>query len=105
MLAKFKTGTVEIGRPVKTDGAEIWDAPTITTTWTEIDAVATGVSQEYIDNTTIVSSDRMVLTQTPDFNEQAGDQLRIDGDVVAVLRIMPILSAGNPVAVKMIVRG
>lgn len=104
LLSKYKTGTVEIGRPVKTDGANSWDAPTVSVEWVEINAVVTGVSQEYVDGTNIVMSDRMVITQTPDFDEQAGDQLRIDGDIVAVLRIIPILAAGEPVVVKIVVR-
>lgn len=106
LLAKYKTGTVEIGRPVTTQGTDPWDAPTTSTTWTEIDAVVTGVSQKYVDESNIVMSDREVITQSPaSFDPEAGDQLRIDGSVVAVLSVMPILAAGVPVAVRFIVRG
>lgn len=106
LLTKFKTGIVEIGRPVSTPGANPWDAPTISTEWTEIDAVVTGVSQKYVDGESIVMSDRMVITQSPAvFDPTAGDILRIDGDVVAVLSVMPILAAGDPVATRMVVRG
>ena len=105
LLAKYKTGTVEIGRSVMTDGANPWDAPTTSTAWTEIDAVVTGVSQRFIDGSNIVMSDRDVITQSPaSFDPEAGDQLRIDGDVVAVLSVMPILAAGDAVAVRFVVR-
>lgn len=106
LLAKYKTGTVEIGRPVTTPGANPWDPPTTSTTWTEIDAVVTGVSQKYVDGSNVVMSDRMVTTQIPAaFDETAGDQLRIDDNVVAVLMVMPILAAGDAVATRMVVRG
>ncbi len=105
LLAKYKTGTVEIGRPVTTPGAEPWEPPTTTTQWTEIDAVVAGVSQKYVDGSNVVMSDREVITQSPaSFDQEAGDQLRIDGGVVSVLSVMPILASGTPVAVRFIVR-
>lgn len=105
LLAKYKTGTVEIGRPVTTPGAQPWDPPTITTEWTDINAVVTGVSQKYVDGSNIVMSDRMVNCQTPvAFNEVAGDLMRIDGKVVAILSMPNALAAGVPVLNKFIVR-
>jgi hypothetical protein len=104
-LSKYNTGVVEIGRPVTVDGVNPWDPPTTTTQWTKLDAVVTGVSQRYVDGENIVMSDRMVITQTPTaFDEAAGDKLRIDGQVVAILAVMPILAAGEAVATKMVVR-
>lgn len=106
LLSKYKTGTVEIGRPVNVPGANSWDPPTVTTAWIEIDAIVTGVSQKFVDGTEIVMSDREVLTQTPaTFDEVAGDQLRVDGGVVSVISVMPILAAGVPVAVRFVIRG
>lgn len=106
MLAKYKTGTVEIGRPVTVAGPEPWSPPVTTTQWAAIDAVVTGVSQKYVDGSNVVMSDREVITQSPaSFDPEAGDQLRIDGGVVAVLSVIPILAAGDPVAVRFIVRG
>lgn len=106
LLAKYKQGVVEIGRPVTTPGAEPYDPPTTSTSWTEVDAVVKGVSQKYVDGSTIVMSDLEVLTQTPaTFDRAAGDLMRIDGDVVAVLMVEPIPAAGSAVATRMIVRG
>ncbi len=106
LLSKYKTGTVEIGRPVTVAGANPWDPPTTTTTWTEIDAVVTGVSQKYVDGQNIVMFDRMVNCQAPvNFDEAAGDLLRIDGKVVAILSMPNVLAAGDVVLNKFIVRG
>lgn len=100
-----KGGLVEIGRPVTTPGAGEYDPPTTTTTYTEVNAVVTGVSQKYFDGSNIVMSDRQVMFQSPTaFNPAAGDKMRIDGDVVAVLSIMPVLAAGDPVVERVIVR-
>lgn len=105
LLSKFNTGVVEIGRPVSVPGIEPWDPPTITTEWTRIDAVATGVSQKYVDGSNIVHSDKEIITQTLGFDDEAGDQVRIDGKVVAILSVMPILAAGEEIAMRLIVRG
>lgn len=105
LLAKYKQGVVEIGRPTLTPRESIYDPPLTVTTWAEVDAVVSGVSQQYVDGVNIVNSDRQVTTQIPDFNEKSGDQLRIDGNVVAILSVMPMPAAGDPVAVKLIVRG
>jgi hypothetical protein len=104
LLAKFKQGTVEIGRPVSTPGANSWDAPTVTTQWQEVNASVKGVSAKYVDGVNIVISDREVLTQTPT-TFGPGDQLRIDGDVVAVLSVQDIPAAGAAVVTRFIVRG
>lgn len=105
LLAKFKKGVVEIGRTVTTPGAGTYDPPTTSTEYTEVDAVVTGVSQKYVDGTNIVMSDRQVIFQAPaSFDPQAGDKLRIDGDVVAVLSLMPVMAAGDPVIERVIVR-
>ena len=104
LLSKFKTGVVEIGRPVTTDGAEPWDAPTTATDWKTVDAVVTGVPQRMIDGSTIVGDERLVLCQTPDFDETAGDMMRIDGKQVVIIRIEPKLAAGDPVVTRIVVR-
>lgn len=102
LLAKFKQGTVEIGTTTTTDGAEEWLAPTQETTWEEIDATVSGVSKEYVDGEKIIASDRQILTQE---TISPGQLVRIDGSVVAVLRVINIPAAGEPVAVRYIVRG
>ena len=105
LLAKFNTGVVEIGRPVTTVGVGTYDPPTTTTTWTRVDAVVTGVSQRYIDGVNVVGNERMVIFQSPTaFDPAAGDKLRIDGKVAAIVRLFPVLAAGDPVMEKVMVR-
>jgi hypothetical protein len=104
LLTKFKTGTVEIGRPVTTPGANEWDPPSTSVTWTEVDAVVTGVPQRMIDGTNIVGDERMVLCQTPTIDEVAGDRMRIDGKQVVIVRVEPKLAAGDPVVTRVVVR-
>jgi hypothetical protein len=100
-MAKYKQGTVEVGTTTSTLGAEEWDAPTVSTAWEEIDATVSGVSAQYVDQVNVLSSDRMILTQA---EIDPGQLLRIDGDRVTVLRRIPIPAAGEPVAVKYLVR-
>ncbi len=105
LLAKYGQGVVEIGRPVTTEGANEYDPPTTTPDYKPVNAVVKGVSQKYVDGVNIVSSDREVLTQSPvDFDAAAGDKIRIDGKVVAVLMIEPIPAAGSAVATRFVVR-
>jgi hypothetical protein len=102
LLSKYKQGTVEIGTETKTQGATEYDPPTVTTEWQEIDAVVSGVSVQYVDNVNIVSSDREVMFQG---TIGAGQKVRIDGQIVTVLRLIKIPAAGEPVATIAVVRG
>jgi len=63
LLSKYGQGVVEIGSTVSAPGANPWDAPTVTTQWEAIDAVVRGVSAQYVDGVTIVSTDKQVLFQ------------------------------------------
>ena len=101
LLDKYKTGTVEIGTTSATAGANPWDAPTVTDTWEEVDAVVTGVPAYMVDGGAIVASDRMVIMQG---EVDVGDKMRIDGAVVLIVRVMPKLAAGDPVITKVVVR-
>jgi hypothetical protein len=103
LLDKYAQGVVEIGTSSSAAGANEWDAPTVTTTWTEIDAVVSGVSSQYVDGTNVLASDRQVLCQGV-VSLADNVMIRIDGRVVSIVRIMPIPSAGEPVATRFIVR-
>lgn len=102
LLSKFKQGTVETGVTTSTPGANEWDAPTASTAWIEVDAVVRGVSQQYVDNVNIVATDKQVLFQG---EIDAGSLVRIDGQVVSVLRVDYIPGAGEAVATRVFVRG
>lgn len=101
-MSAYGQGVVEVGTTTTVEGAEEWSPPTVTTTWEEIDAVVSGVSKEYVDQVNVISSDRQVLTQA---EISPGQLIRIDGDIVTVLRVVDIPAAGEPVAVRYIVRG
>lgn len=103
LLKKYKQGTVEIGVATATEGANEWDAPSIDTQWEEIDAVVSGVSQKYVDGTNVLASDMQVLCQGV-VSLADNDMIRIDGDVVSVVRIIKYKGAGDPVASVFIVR-
>jgi hypothetical protein len=64
--------------------------------------VVKGVSQKYVDGVSILASDREVLFQG---DVDAGDKVRIDGKVVAVLRVDKIPGAGQAVVTRVFVRG
>lgn len=105
LLAKYKQGTVEIGKAATAPGADPWDPPTETTVWTEVNAVVKGVSQKYVDGSTVAMSDLEILLQVPaTFDEAAGDRVRVDGRVVTVLAVMPIPAAGEECVLRLIVR-
>jgi len=105
LLAKFNTGVVEIGRPVTSPGAGEYDPPTTSNGWTLVDAVVTGVSQKYIDGETVVGNERQVMFKSPTaFDPAPGDKFRIDGKVVAIVRLMPVLAAGDAVMTVALVR-
>ena len=102
LLSSYGQGVVEIGTPATVAGANAWDAPTVTTAWTPVDAVVRGVSQKYVDNVNIVATDKQVLFQG---EIDAGDKIRIDGRVRAVLRVDYIPGAGEAVATVVVVQG
>jgi hypothetical protein len=102
LLDRYGQGTVEIGTPVTVPGANPWDAPTTTTQWDEVNALVRGVSAQYVDNVNIVATDKQVLFQG---EVDAGDKVRIDGQVCAVLRVDYIPGAGEAVATRVFVRG
>jgi hypothetical protein len=104
LLTKYKQGTVEIGRPSNTPGANPWDAPTLTTVWTELNAIARGVSQSLVDGVQVVASDLQVIASLTDYTPIASDLMRIDGKRVTIVRIDQIPAAGDPVATRLIVR-
>lgn len=106
LLSKYNTGVVEVGVTTLSEPLDPWDPPTETTVWTQVDAVVTGVSQRYVDNENIVMSDREVIMQNPaSYDAEAGSMVRIDGKVVAVLQVMPILAAGEAAMTRLVVRG
>jgi hypothetical protein len=105
LAAKHGQGLVEITTTTTTDGPNPWDPPVTTTTETPVDAVVSGVGAEYVDGSSIVASDLQVQIAAVEDAPEVGDTIKIDGASKAVLAVMPVPGSGDPVAIKMIVRG
>jgi hypothetical protein len=117
LLAEFKQGTVTLSRPgSSTPGENPWDPPVEgePVVYT-LDAVAKGVSKEYINGTTILATDLEVtasvvahdadgadVSVVPDF---ATDTITVDGRTVELVRDLSIPAAGVKLAYRWIVRG
>jgi len=104
LLVQYKQGTVEIGRTVSTPGAQAWGAPTLTTTYTEINAVVRGVSSKFVDGVMVLATDLQMVASIGDYDPQPGDKIRIDGANVTMIRMDKIPAAGTTVAWRFIVR-
>jgi len=104
LLKKYGQGTVEIGRSVSVPGVQDWDAPAITTTYTQIDAIVKGVSKQYVDGETVLATDLMVIAYIGGYDPLPGDLMQIDGVAVSIIKQMPIPAAGIIAAWRFIVR-
>jgi hypothetical protein len=105
LLREFAQGTVDIGKPVTTAGANEWAPPVTTIAWTPVNAVARGVSQKYVDGASILATDLQLTVDFGAYDPAAGDRIRIDGKQVSVLRFDRIPAAGTVVAWRVFVRG
>lgn len=104
LLGQFSQGAVFLVRQEATPGAKPWDDPVITESWHSINVVARGVSDEYVDGVTILSSDIQLTTTVPDVVPVAGDIIQIDGKHYSLVKPFPIPAAGFTVAYKLVVR-
>jgi hypothetical protein len=108
VLSEFKQGTVILVRT--TPGEPDPDTP-----WIPVDdqvdeyplsAIAKGVSQKYVDGTTILATDMEIVAAVAEVSPMMEtDQIKVDGKAVTISRKMQIPAAGNPVAYRFIVRG
>jgi hypothetical protein len=69
-----------------------------------IDATVTGVSQQYVDGTSVIATDKMVTAAVFDVAPTTSGTLSVDGQVLQIVRAWQVPAAGTPVAWKMIVR-
>ena len=104
IITQNKQGVIEIGRTVVTSGANSWDAPTTTTTYDMIAAVAKGVSKQFVDGATVLATDLELVATIDDYSPLPGDIVRIDGKRVAVISQSQIPAAGIICAWRFIVR-
>ena len=104
LTARHGQGVVEISVTTTVPGPEPWSPPETTTVDTEVDAVVSGVGEEFVDGETIVASDLQVQIAAVDDPPAVGDTIKVDGATRAVLAVHSIPGAGDPVALRLIVR-
>lgn len=107
-FAEVKQGTVTLTRTVPgdpPDPEQPWiPGDPVTTTYT-LDAIVKGVSDKYVDGTTILSTDLEISCSVFAVDPLPSDTLAIDGKTVTVIKSMPYPAAGQVVIHKFIVRG
>jgi len=70
-----------------------------------VNAVVSGVSRQYVDGTTIVQSDLQATIPGSVDPPQVDDLFAVDGQRLAVLRVLSKPAAGTPVVHVVILRG
>lgn len=97
-------GTTETGTSTSTPGATPLDPPTIGTTWLSfVGAAFRGVSQQYLNDTTLLATDLQGVIQA-DTDVEVGQQVRLDGIVHTIVRVDKIPAVGITVAKRIFVR-
>lgn len=107
LLGEFQQGSVQLVRSVSapSDPSTPWQPGDPTLATYDLAAAVRGVSQRYVDGTTILSSDQQVTCAVPPVTpDMTTDTLLIDGIAVTVLKNMPIPASGTPVAYLFVVR-
>lgn len=122
MLVEFSQGVVTLTRtiPGTPDPAEPWEPVVDVVETYRLDAVAKSVSDKFVDGTTILATDtEITAAATMDLESvtggggtlgptqveiKPGDGVTIDGQAVAVLKVMRIPRAGTCIAWRLIVR-
>lgn len=104
LLTKFKQGAVIYIEPGATTG-DPWNPVEGTPTNHELNAAVSGVSDQYVDGSTVLSSDLMVTCAVFDVEPSLDGTMTIDGEAVQIIRVMPKPAAGTTVAWSVIVRG
>lgn len=109
ILTEFKQGAVVLTHMTDTGTPLDVDAPWLGNTMTPVDyplsATVSGVSEEFVNGTTIVASDLEITAAVLAVEPVQADTVTIDGKAVTLLKIVRIPAAGTVVAWRLIVRG
>ncbi len=106
-IKKWKTGTVTLTRttPGAPDPATPWVPGAPTTVVYTLDARVDGVSNDYVDEVTILATDEMMIASPKattaagavvDIVPQMDDAVHVDGELRTIKKIEQIPSAGPP---------
>lgn len=102
LLARFKQGEISYVE-VSTVG-DAWNPTNVDTTYS-MDAVASGVAQNYVDNSAILATDLMVTCAVFDAEPNINGRLVIDGKTLQIIKVIKSPAAGTVIAWKIICRG
>ena len=103
LLGQFKQGTIVYFHPGETTGPE-WSPTADPDTPHTLDATAKGVSQEYVDGTSVIMTDIEVTASVFGVKPTLSGGMSIDGRLMQIIRVWQVPAAGTPAAWKMIVR-
>lgn len=105
LLAKFGNGGVESVVRVLTPNPDPLLPPTETSTATEFNAVARGVSSSILGtDPNLVATDLQVICAAVDYVPKVGEHVEINGSVRATVRVDAIPAAGDPAVYRFFVR-
>lgn len=107
LMGRFKQGTCVLVReePGASPVGQPWQPGAPAVTRTDLAAAARGVDQKFVDGTTILSSDLMIVCAVPAVRpDMATDWVEIDGRRHTIVRSEPIPPAGTAVAWRLILR-
>ncbi|MBE9636545.1 hypothetical protein [Salipiger mangrovisoli] len=105
LMASYGHGSVTLTKTETVPGPNPWDPPTTVETDETLDAIVSGVTEEFVNGSgSIVATDLSVQCGVPTDMPNAGDQVKVDGVARAVLAVHPLPGAGDPVAVRIICR-
>ena len=103
LLRQFKQGTIIYNQPGEVTGPE-WN-PTVGEDMPHtLDATANGVSQQYIDGTSVLATDKEVTAAVFGVVPSTSGTLTIDGQTLQIVRVWQVPAAGTPAAWKIIAR-
>jgi hypothetical protein len=105
LMQRYGQGSIVLVKTTTTPGAEPYDPPVSTTDEYPLTGIVSGVGEEYANSETIVVSDKQVQVAVPDVMPEVGDIVKVDGEALSVLMVMPLPAAGDPTALRMICRG
>lgn len=103
LLNQFQQGTIIYRQPGTTSGPAF--DPVITDPVDhELDATANGVSQEYVDGTQVLATDKEITAAVFAVTPDSSGELVVDGQVLQIVRLWQVPAAGVVVAWKFIAR-
>lgn len=107
LLDRFNQGIIVLSKPgTTTPPANPWEPPIVVAPVSyTLKATAKGVSDEFVNGTTILATDLEITAAEFGAEPDPADALTIDGKAVTVVKTWRIPAAGVLVAWKFIVRG